>query len=146
MSDLQSSDCRSFVYGKMGFYIYRKKGMIYLQNTTESQFLFVPKSMNRGFHVGGLRASGAVMSTMFVAKSTIDLAWEIQEQVHDMGDFGLYYVIEIHLPAGIPDGEYEYTLRNNINGTLSTGLLVIGEKALVEEYNKEIVYEQYSSE
>ena len=49
----------------------------------------------------------------------------------------------IRLSEGIMSGEYEYTLSDEV-GVLSTGLLIIGEKEMLTEYNNEITYEQYA--
>lgn len=78
-------------------------------------------------------------------RSTIDLSEEHTQTVSDLGTSGLYYNFPISLPAGLPDGEYEYTLRDS-DFPLSTGLLVIGEPTQPSEYQKEITYEQYETE
>lgn len=108
--------------------------MIYLQNKTDSQVLFVPKN-------------GAVPSgdLVFKAKSTIDLAVEVNQAVTDLQSSDLYFDLAIALPAGLPDGEYEYSLQAG-DEILSSGLLVIGENSHPSEYNKEIQYEQYETE
>lgn len=108
--------------------------MIYLQNKTDSQVLFVPKN-------------GAVPSgdLVFKAKSTIDLAVEVNQAVTDLQSSDLYFDLAIALPAGLPDGEYEYSLLVG-DEILSSGLLVIGENSHPSEYNKEIQYEQYETE
>lgn len=108
--------------------------MIYLQNNTESQVMFVPKN--------GTATGGALV---FEAKSTIDLDVAISQEVTDMLTSDLYYVFGINLPDGIPDGEYQYTLTDD--GTIaSTGLLVVGENFDQSQYLKEISYEQYKAE
>lgn len=108
--------------------------MIYLQNNTESQGVFVPKN-------------GAVPSgdLVFKAKSTIDLAVEINQVVTDLNTSDLYFNLAVTLPAGLPNGEYEYSLMVE-ETLLSSGLLVIGENSHPKEYNKEIQYEQYETE
>ena len=108
--------------------------MIYLQNTSESQVMFAPKN-------------GAVPGDdlVFKAKSTIDLVVEINESVTDLRTSDLYFNLAIALPAGLPDGEYEYTLLAG-DVPVTTGLLVIGENSHPTEYNKEIQYEQYETE
>ena len=108
--------------------------MIYLRNTDESQVMFVPK--------GGTIPQGDLV---FKAKSTIDLALEINEAVTDLRTSDLYFNLAITLPAGVPCGEYEYTLLAGII-QVSTGLLVIGENAQPRQYEKEITYEQYETE
>ena len=49
----------------------------------------------------------------------------------------------VELQEGVPSGEYEYTLSDEV-GVLSTGLLVVGDLEIPTEYNKEIAYEQYT--
>ena len=110
--------------------------MLYLQNTTESQVLFVPKN-------------GAVPSgdLVFKAKSTINLDVEIDEDVTDLNTSNLYFNLAIALPAGLPNGEYEYTLAAGEEEIMvASGLLVIGENFHPNQYNKAITYEQYSTE
>lgn len=108
--------------------------MIYLQNTTESQVVFVPKN--------GAVPSG---SLVFKAKSTIDLSQEINQGVTDLDTSDLYFNLAVTLPADLPNGEYEYTLSVG-EILLSSGLLVIGENSDPSQYNKEITYEQYETE
>lgn len=108
--------------------------MIYLQNTTESQVMFVPRN--------GATPQGDLV---FKAKSTIDLDVEINQEVTDLQTSGQYYNLAISLPADLPNGEYEYALSVG-EILLSSGLLVIGENFRPSEYNKEITYEQYETE
>ena len=108
--------------------------MIYLQNDTESQVLFVPKN-------------GAVPSgdLVFTAKSTIDLSIEVNQEVIDLQTSNQYFNIAVIPPAGIPNGEYEYSIL--VDETIvASGLLVVGENSHPSEYNKEIQYEQYETE
>ena len=108
--------------------------MIYLQNITDSQVVFVPKN-------------GAVPSgdLVFKAKSTIDLAVEVSQGVIDLQTSDLYFRIAVTLPDGLPNGEYEYSIMNG-DTILASCLLVIGENSHPSEYNKEIQYEQYETE
>ena len=108
--------------------------MIYLQNITESQEAAIPRN--------GETPQG---NLVFKAKSTIDLAVEINQEVTDLQTSDLYFNLAIELPAGLPDGEYEYTL---LAGEIlvSSGLLVIGDYTKPSEYNKDIKYEQYRAE
>ena len=122
-------------YRKPGKYIYRKKSiMIYLQNTTEAQVMFIPRN--------GETPRG---SLVFKAKSTIDLSMEVNQVVTDLQTSDLYFNLAVTLPDGIPDGEYEYSLYAG-EILVSSGLLVIGENFRPSEYNKEITYEQYETE
>lgn len=108
--------------------------MIYLQNTRESQVMFIPRN--------GETPQGDLV---FRAKSTIDLVVEINQDVTDLQTSDLYFNLAIELPAGLPDGEYEYTLLSG-QIPISSGLLVIGENGRPSEYEKEITYEQYETE
>lgn len=108
--------------------------MIYLQNTSESQVMFIPRN--------GSTPSGDLV---FKAKSTIDLSEGINQVVIDLQTSDLYYNLGISLPADLPNGEYEYTLTSG-EIVLSQGLLVIGDNFHPSEYNKEISYEQYETE
>lgn len=108
--------------------------MIYLHNTTEAQVMFVPK--NTAVPAGVLR---------FVAKNTIDLSVEVNRFVRDLRTSDLYFNLSVALPAGIPNGEYEYTLSVG-DAVLSSGLLVVGENANASQYNKDVTYEQYETE
>lgn len=82
---------------------------------------------------------------VFKAKSTIDLEVEIKQVVTDLQTSDLYFNLAVILPAGLPDGEYEYTLLAG-DVPVSTGLLVIGDYTKPNEYNKVITYEQYETE
>lgn len=107
--------------------------MVYLENTSESQVIYVPRH--------GIAAAGDLV---FTAVNTIDLEAEIIENVLDLASSERYYSLALHLPEGLPCGEYEYTLTGG--GTvLSTGLLVVGDtSAKPDEYEKDITYEQYT--
>lgn len=108
--------------------------MIYLQNTQESQVMFIPRN--------GETPQGDLV---FRAKSTIDLAVEINQVVTDLQTSGLYFNLAITLPADVPVGEYEYTLSAG-DIPVSSGLMVVGEQSHPSQYNKEIIYEQYETE
>jgi hypothetical protein len=69
--------------------------MIYLQNTTGSQVMFIPRS--------GQSPKGDLV---FKARNTIDLEVEINEAVTDLQTSDLYFNLAISLPADLPNGEY----------------------------------------
>lgn len=75
-------------------------------------------------------------------KNTIDLDHKISAMT-DGGSSSLYHTIMVSLLDNIAQGEYEYTLSDEV-GVLSTGLLIIGDLENPTEYNKEIAYEQYT--
>ena len=128
--------CGCFLfYANPAIYIYRKeREMIYLQNTTESQVLFVPKN--------GTIESGELT---LKARNTIDNDFIIDTMV-DINTSDLYFNLAVTLPAGYPDGEYEYALMDN-DIVLSTGILILeSAESRRTEYNKDIEYEQYKAE
>lgn len=109
--------------------------MLYLQNTKEAQVLFVPKN--------GEIPSGDLV---FKAKSTIDLAIEIDIQVVDLDLSSLYLQLAVQIEGDIPNGEYEYTITvGEDQEVISTGLLIIGENSKPEETETSIEYEQYEA-
>ena len=109
--------------------------MLYLQNIRESQEIYVPRQTT---------ASGTLK---FYLVSTIDLDTKVNQIVQDSGASSGYYIISVTLPAGMPDGEYEYTLRGGPDKILSSGLLIVGGYASQDsQYNKEITYEQYENQ
>lgn len=103
--------------------------MVYLHNTRERQEVFFPKSAR--FAEG--RVTLSLLSLM--ENTTIKL---------DMTEEG-YPVLQYHLSVELPelrDGEYEYTL-SDCKGLLSQGILVVGCKEEMIEYDNTIEYEQY---
>lgn len=80
-------------------------------------------------------------------KNTTDLTTILTQSVTDKETKAGYYTFDINLPSGIPDGEYEYTLKDGDN-TLSTGIVTISGKVDFDkqQFNKTIQYEQYETE
>ena len=111
--------------------------MIYLQNTRESQVLFIPKTL--GVPVGDH------VFYIFRAESNIDHALLINQAIHPLQTTDLYLIFNVEIDAGLPNGEYNYALLLGAK-TISSGLLVIGENGRPSEYNKDIQYEQYETE
>lgn len=108
--------------------------MIYLQNIPTAQAVFIPKN--------GPIPSGELT---FKAFSTIDREIEIDAQVIDVSQAGLYLHLAVAIQGDIPNGEYEYTLTGD-GDILSTGLLIVGEGFGPDQYEKVITYEQYEAE
>ena len=108
--------------------------MLYLQNTQEAQELFVPKN--------GIVPPGEVI---FKAKSTIDLETMIDVEVVDLNISTIFMLLSVILPADLVVGEYEYSVQVG-DQIISSGLLVIGEFAKPDQYEKTIQYEQYNAE
>lgn len=109
--------------------------MIYLQNITDSQSVFVPRS------IGDIPDGDMV----FKARNTIDLSEEINVRVIDLQMSDLYFFLAVTLDEGVPSGEYEYSLQAD-GIQVASGLMVIGESDKPREYNNAIRYEQYTTE
>lgn len=111
--------------------IYNEKTrMLYLKNITDSQDLRIPRDGN--------------MTTGFkslILKSTIDQDERIFN-ISSSGNSANYFEFKITLQDNMPNGEYEYTLKDG-GLVLSRGLLILGDVESHEEYNKTITYEQY---
>lgn len=105
--------------------------MIYLQHTADIQRMYIPKN--------GRDARGNIFFKAFSTINQFEFSFDAAEE----GNSLLYHKVLVELKEGIPSGEYEYTLSDEV-GVLSTGLLVIGNLEIPTEYNKEIVYEQYT--
>ena len=108
--------------------------MLYLQNSTEAQMVFVPSN-------GEVPSGDLVLK----AKSTIDLVTEIEVQVVDLDISDIYMHLSVVLDEGIANGEYEYTLTAG-DEVVSTGLLIVGDLSHPEQYNHAIEYDQYEAE
>lgn len=64
-------------------------------------------------------------------------------EVNDQQTSSIYYHFSVRLPAGIPDGEYTYTLWDE-DELKASGLLQIGDyQKKVTEYGKNKTYKQY---
>jgi len=116
--------------------------MVYLQNITESQSLAIPRPC--AIPVGDLT---------FQARSTVDLDTVMDVEVLDLRISDQYLFLAVSVPAGCPNGEYQYTISAG-DEVMTTGLMILcqeGEGFSIvgdgefsrEEYNKETTYEQY---
>lgn len=104
--------------------------MIYLNNMTDAQVLFIPKSE---------QTSGALTLRL---KNNMEKVITINNVI-DLNTSSLYYNVAVSLPSGTSEGEYEYSLMKG-ELVLSTGLLVVGcSPSSVSQYEKSIQYEQY---
>lgn len=109
--------------------------MIYLSKTTDAQVAYVPRDTEV--------ETGTTLT--FTMRSTVDLDVVVTALVIDMGLHRIYYNVALELPAGAEPGEYQYELKGD-GELLSTGLAVIRDNGVaIEEYNKNIEYEQYES-
>lgn len=80
-----------------------------------------------------------------IITSTIDKVEIFHQEVTDKRESGMNYTFDISLPEGIASGEYEYKLVDG-DAVLSSGLMVIGDKIGVGQYEKEVTYKQYERE
>lgn len=121
----------SFCYTKRPDAIYNgKRIMVYLDNRTDKQTLFIPK---------GLRDARPQLRLLM--KSTIGLL-EVAYDVILADNTMLYHKVEVALQGELPAGEYEYILMDDA-GALSTGILILGDLDRPEEYVNNAEYEQY---
>ena len=73
---------------------------------------------------------------------------EIEYNVTDLNESSIYYVFNLNIPEEMDDGEYEYTLKDDVEKILATGLIRVGDfKQENKEYNnnKDKKYIQYGS-
>ena len=70
---------------------------------------------------------------------------EFEYSVTDLNESSIYYTFNLNIPESMDDGEYEYTLKDDLNKTLATGLIRVGDfKQENKEYNnKDKKYIQY---
>ena len=106
--------------------------MIYLNNIARPQRLQIPKT--------GLSDGCALHLTV---RSTVDLSIVLDADVRDSGKSSLYWTVRVALPAGIPDGSYEYTL--TAGGLLeSEGCMTVGRQDVrAVEYVQDMEFRQY---
>ena len=81
----------------------------------------------------------------FIIKNNITHR-NFEYSVTDLNESSIYYVFNINIPESLDDGEYNYTLKDDLNKTLATGLLRVGDyKTENKEYNnnKDNKYIQY---
>lgn len=71
---------------------------------------------------------------------------EFEYSVTDLNESSIFYTFNINIPEEMDDGEYEYTLKYDLNKTLATGLIRVGDfKQNNTQYinNKDNKYVQY---
>ena len=108
--------------------------MIYLNNTTEAQVVYIPRDTD---------FSGTLQ---FTARSTVGLDIPISATMLDLRVHRLCYALAVTLPEGIATGEYEYTLKAG-GEKVSTGVLVVRDGLTKPgQYNQSITYEQYEGQ
>lgn len=109
--------------------------MIYLQDTSGEQTIWVPKSF-----------SSSAASFAFTFHSTTGLE-DIATEVTDEGE-GEYYKFTVDVQGlGLTPGEWEYTVTSFGNVMASGVLTVVSDELEYRRiYDKNITYEQYRAE
>ena len=81
----------------------------------------------------------------FIIKNNITHK-EFENSVTDLNESLIYYTFNINIPESYDDGEYEYTLKDDGNKIVATGLIRVGDfKQNNTQYinNKDNKYVQY---
>ena len=71
---------------------------------------------------------------------------EFEYSVIDLNESSIYYTFNINIPDSLDDGEYNYTLKDDGDKIVATGLIRVGDyKQENKEYinNKDKKYVQY---
>lgn len=107
--------------------------MIYVENTSESVELHIPRNLS------GVPAEVDLDITGTVSKASRNIAAEL------VSVSALYYVVSADF-SHCPPGEYTYDLSDAETGeTVSTGILQVAKpKKTVIQYRNKTVYEQYN--
>ncbi|MCM1503398.1 MAG: hypothetical protein NC115_12160 [Bacteroidales bacterium] len=109
--------------------------MIYLNNTTEEQLVFVPRNYR----------TDATRDYRLVLYSTVDHV-ETAVALSGVEVAGDYLSCNMTLPDEMAEGEYQYLLTGD-GEELSTGLAVISWKEMKnKQYMEVIQYEQYDGQ
>ena len=73
---------------------------------------------------------------------------QFEYNVEDLNESSIFYTFNINIPEEMDDGEYDYTLKDDLNKILATGLIRVGDfKQENTQYNnnKDKKYIQYGS-
>lgn len=123
--------------------------MIYIENTPETQEIQVPVSYKDpqgdevSYHFRLFSTINLKHTDDLLTADGDDLSLEV---VPVMSAGGQYYKFSIELPEGMNAGTYEYLLLHGYS-VLSMGVAMVGEfQNQVNQYQKEIEYEQYGAE
>ena len=52
---------------------------------------------------------------------------EFEYSVTDLNESSIYYTVNLNIPEEMDDGEYEYTLKDNEDKIVATGLIRVGD-------------------
>ena len=83
----------------------------------------------------------------FIIKNNITHR-NFEYSVEDLNESSIFYTFNLNIPESMDDGEYEYTLKDNEDKIVATGLLRIGDyKTENKQYNnnKDKHFIQYGS-
>lgn len=130
--------------------------MIYLRNITDEQRILLPVALTAGEPAGVYtfelfstvnREKVVDLTLGEVFKGSFDASFSAAFDAFKRGPAGEttgnYYAFNLGLPAGLPDGEYEYRL-TNAGETIASGVVTVGDYTNEStEYNKDVTYEQY---
>ena len=106
--------------------------MIYLDDKTTPQAMFIPKAVT---------GQAGELSLRMV--STVDNTTPVDVTVVNVDTHDLYYNVAVALPEDAQPGEYEYTLTAG-GIVVSDGIVIVGEpKNQYNEYGNQEQYEQY---
>lgn len=73
---------------------------------------------------------------------------EFEYNMDDLNESSIYYVFNINIPESFDDGEYSYTLKDNEDKIVATGLIRVGDykqENNTQYNNKDKKYIQYGS-
>ena len=122
-----------FYFTKINLAIYNEKDMVYLSQTTKAQTCYMPIVERKPTEGLSLRFVSTITNKVFNC--------ECQKKGTA---FSHYCFIELVLPNGIQEGEYQYELFDE-EGSLSVGILVVGDPDKPMEHDNTMEYEQYEN-
>lgn len=116
--------------------------MIYLANITDAQAVAIPLE-----EPWALPGEGEIYTlTLRSTFNAADIAVTYNGSDDDgISEFGHYALVDIELPADLPDGSYEYRFCDPSGQVVASGCVTIGDYAPdVTRYDKTVEYEQYN--
>lgn len=111
--------------------------MIYLDNTTEKQRIYIP--------VNGVRTGEGKLS--LTLRNTVDRTEYAPSVSMARKKSGIYVRLYVKLQEGMPDGSYEYALTVEGGKEISSGCMMLGVMSSNEmvQYHKTAEYIQYGA-
>ena len=133
MQRLHPCGCGLFSFTKISLAIYNEKDMVYLSQTTNTQTCYMPIVERKPTDGLSLRFVSTMTNKVFNC------------ECHNKGTaYSHYCLFELSLPSGIQEGEYQYELFDE-EGSLSVGILVVGDPDKPMEHDNTMEYEQYEN-